>query len=98
MGGELVRRHCTDSSSKTFDGERWVTLEVEVRGNEILRHFVDGELVLEYEKPQLDEGDADAQRLLAAGAERQLGGGFLALQAESHPVDFRRVELLPLEE
>jgi len=96
MAGELIERHCLNSSSPTFRGDDWVTVEVEVRGNELVRHLVDGEPVLEYRAPQLDPGDADARRLLDAGAPKDLDGGWISLQAESHPVEFRRIELLPL--
>jgi hypothetical protein len=97
MDGALVRRHCTNSTSRTYRGDDWVTLELEVRGNEVIRHWMDGEVVLEYSRPQLDESDGDAQRLLAAGAEIQLSGGTISLQSESHPIDFRTVELMTLE-
>ncbi len=98
MGGELVTRHCTDSSSPTFRGEEWVTVELEVHGSGAIRHYVNGELVLEYEAPQLDPGDPDAAALLAAGAPPLLSGGTISIQAESHPCDFRRIEILPLDE
>ncbi len=96
MEDKLVRRHCINSKSKTYHGDGWVTFEVEVRGNESIRHLVNGEVVLEYAKPQLDTGDGDAKRLLAAGAETALSGGTISLQAESHSLDFRKVELLDL--
>lgn len=97
MGGQLVTRHCTDSASPTFHGDQWVTVEVEVLGSESIRHFVNGQLVMEYQRPQLDPQDRDAQTLLAAGAPLLLDHGTLSLQSESHPVEFRRVEVLPLE-
>jgi 3-keto-disaccharide hydrolase len=97
MNGELVTRHCTDSSSETYHGDRWVTVEVEVRGHELVRHWIDGKAVLEYQKPQLDPNDADAQRLVAAGAKLELTGGTISLQSESHPIEFRKVEILELE-
>ena len=75
-----------------------MTFEVEVRGNESIRHLVNGEVVLEYTEPQLDTGDDDAKRLLAAGAEVALSGGTISLQAESHSLDFRKVEFLDLKE
>lgn len=96
MDGELITRHCTNSESKTYHGDQWVTAEVEVRGNESFRHWVNGEEVLYYAKPQLDEGDASAQRLLEAGQDKMLHGGTISLQSESHPVQFRKVELMPL--
>ena len=97
FGEELVKRHCTSSTSKTYRGDEWVTLELEVRGNEVIRHWMGGEVVLEYHRPQLDEGDPDAQRLLAEGASKQLERGWISLQAESHPVEFRSVLLRELE-
>jgi hypothetical protein len=97
MDGKLITRHCTDSKSKTYDGDQWVTVEVEVHGDGAITHKVDGVTVLEYEKPQLDEKDADARGLIKDG-DKRLRGGYLALQAESHPVEFRKVEILALDE
>lgn len=97
--GQLVTQHCTDSTSETYHGDQWVTVEIEVRGNEVIRHWINGEVVLEYQRPQLDENDADARALIAeAGGEKMLSGGTISLQAESHPCEFRRVEILPLDE
>lgn len=97
MGGALWTQHCTDSASKTFHGDQWVTVEVEVLGAEAIRHYVNGELVLEYQRPQLDPGDRHAQALLEAGSPLLLERGSISLQAESHPIEFRRVDVLPLE-
>lgn len=97
MNDELVLRHCTSSTSETYHGDQWVTVEIEVRGNEIIKHIVDGKVVLEYTKPQLDDRDAHSKELIAkAGGEHQLEGGTISLQSESHPVHFRKVELLDL--
>ena len=95
MNGELVTQHCINSSSATFHGDDWVTVEIEVHGNEVIRHRIDGEVVLEYTNPQLDPKDGDAERLGVEG-DLMLHGGSISLQAESHPLEFRRVELLPL--
>jgi hypothetical protein len=92
MGDKLIKQHCTDSRSKTFHGDQWVTAEVEVRGNEKIIHRVNGETVMEYERPQLDDSDADAKKLMQ-GSDPMLYGGYISLQAESHPVEFRKVEL-----
>ena len=98
MNDKLVTQHCIDSSSKTYHGDQWVTAEVEVHGNGLIRHIINGQVVLEYGEPQLDESDADAQRLLKAGADKMVREGYISLQAESHPVEFRKIEILPLEE
>jgi 3-keto-disaccharide hydrolase len=97
VDGRLVKAHTIDSRAKTYHGDRWVTVEVEVHGGEVIKHIVEGETVLEYEKPQYDERDADARKLIRDGG-LMLKEGYLALQAESHPIEFRKVEILPLEE
>ena len=96
MNGELVRRHCTSSTSKTYRGDEWVTVEVEVRGGEVIKHIMDGQTVLSYDKPQLDDRDADAKKLITDG-KLILEGGYISLQSESHPCEFRKVELLVLD-
>lgn len=94
--GKLVTDHCTNSTSKTFHGEQWVTFEAEVRGSQSIKHVINGETVFEYAEPQLDDRDEAARKLMKDGKKR-LDGGYIYLQAESHPVEFRKVELLPLD-
>lgn len=97
MKDQLVTRHCINSSSKTYHGDQWVKMELEVHGNDLVRHKINGRVVMEYERPQLDEKDADAKKLIAAGADKMLSEGHISLQAESHPVEFRNIEIMPLE-
>jgi len=92
MDGELIERHCTNSGSKTYHGEQWVVAEVEVHGNEDIKHFINGDLVLEYNNPQLDPKDPDAKRLIV-NDELMLSSGTISLQSEGHPVEFRKVEI-----
>jgi hypothetical protein len=97
MNGKLEKRHCINSSSRTYHGDQWVTIEVEVRGNKLIRHMVNGEKVLEYTQPQLDEKDAQAKKLIEQQqGDKMISGGSISLQAESHPVEFRKVELRKL--
>jgi hypothetical protein len=96
IDGQLVTRHCTQSSSATYDGDGWVGMEVEVRGSRLVRHVINGETALEYSAPQLDPEDPIAAPFLD-GSEELLSGGYIALQAESHPVEFRSIEILILE-
>lgn len=96
MGGKLITQHCTSSNSNTYHGDVWVTAEIEVRGNEVIRHIIDGKVVLEYNQPQLDPADGHAKELIEKASEKQLTGGTISLQSESHPVEFRKVELLDL--
>jgi len=94
--GKLQKKHCLKSTSKPFYGDQWVSFEVEVNGNDIIRHIVNGEVVFELEKPQLDPDDPEAQVLIAAGTPIQLSSGYISLQAESHPIEFRNIQLMKL--
>jgi hypothetical protein len=96
MNNQLVTQHCISSRSETYHGDQWVKAEVEVHGNGLIKHIINGQVVLEYERPQLDEKDADARKLIKDG-NKMVSEGYISLQAESHPVEFRKVEILPLE-
>lgn len=96
MNGNLITEHCINSSSDTFHGDQWVTIEIEVHGNELVIHRVNGKEVLRYTRPQLDDSDPFAQELIASGVPRMLKEGHIALQAESHPVEFRNIQLMKL--
>jgi hypothetical protein len=97
MDGKLRRNHCTNSASATFEGDQWVTAEVEVNGSGVFRHYINGDLVLEYEQPQLDDRDGNARDLVKDPEKLLIESGYISLQSESHPVEFRKVEILPLD-
>ncbi|MCA1561197.1 MAG: DUF1080 domain-containing protein [Acidobacteria bacterium] len=97
MDGKLVTRHCINSTSKTYDGDQWVRVEVLVHGDELVRHMVDGATVLEYTKPQIGGGNASPTDPTIKVDGTPLTGGYISLQAETAPIDFRKVELLNLE-
>ncbi|MBL6712384.1 DUF1080 domain-containing protein [bacterium] len=91
--------HCKNSTSQTYHGDQWVTIELEAHGNGLIRHYVNGEPVLEYERSQYDPDDATAKPLIqAAGGNLALSGGTISLQSEGHPIDFKSVEIMVLED
>lgn len=96
MDGKLVTQHCINSTSKTFHGDTWVRVEVEVHGNGRIVHRVNGETVLTYEKPQIGGGVVSGFDPAWKQDGRLLSEGSISLQSESHPVEFRKVELLDL--
>lgn len=100
MDEELITQHCINSTSKTYHGDQWVEVEIEVRGSHVIRHKIDGEVVFEYGKPQLDPEDPDGQRLIKARNTDNLliDEGYISLQAETHPTQFRKIEVKVLEE
>jgi hypothetical protein len=97
MKGVLRTEHCINSTSKTYDGDEWVRVEVLVHGNELVRHMVDGQTVLEYAKPQIGGGAVSPVDPAVKVDGTPLTGGYIAIQAETAPTDFRKIELLDLE-
>ncbi len=94
--GKLFTPHCLNSTSRTYDGEQWVRVEVVVKGGESIDHRVEGVSVLKYERPQVGGGNVSKHDPGVKVDGRLLEEGSISLQSESHPVQFRKVELLNL--
>ncbi len=94
--GKLFTPHCVNSSSDTFDGDQWVRVELEVHGGEYIEHRVNGKTVLRYEKPQIGGGNVSGHDPAVKSDGKILEGGWISLQSESHPVQFRKVEIMEL--
>lgn len=94
--GRLVTTHCITSSSRTYHGEQWVRVETLVLGDSLVRHMVNGDTVLEYSKPHIGGGTVSHFDPAVKQDGRPLTEGYIALQSESHPIDFRKVEILDL--
>jgi hypothetical protein len=92
----LYTQHCVNSSSKTFHGDQWVHIEALVLGDSVIKHIAGSDTVLVYEKPQYDGRDKWVKQ-----AGYKDGGlikdGYISLQSESHPIEFRKVEIYNLE-
>lgn len=99
IGDELILDHCTQSSSNTYMDDQWVTAELEVRGSEIVKHIINGDTVMVYGQPQLDEREQYYQKMLELNnGEKMLTRGTISLQSEGYPCDFRNVEIKILQE
>ena len=96
IDGKLFTPHCLNSKSKTYDGDQWVRVETIVLGAGVVRHMIEGKTVLSYEMPQIGGGNVSNHWPLAKVDGTLLDEGYISLQSESHPVEFRKVELLNL--
>lgn len=97
MNNELFTPHCISAKSKTYHGDQWVTAEFIVLGDSLIRHELEGETVLSYSKPQIGGGNVSNYDPKIKKDGQALTSGFIYLQSESHPIDFRKVELFDLE-
>lgn len=97
MGDTLFTQHCINSSSQTYHGDQWVNTEVVALGDSLIQHFVEGQEVLHYNKPQTGGGTVSGHDPAQKVDGKLLTGGSISLQSESHPVEYMTVELLNLE-
>ena len=97
--------HCISSNSKTYDGDRWVHVEAIILGDQSITHIVEKDTVLVYEKPQITtsylDDDWDRYGVTSKDYWKNISGkllseGYIAIQAESHAIDFKNIELLNL--
>ena len=95
--GRKDPRHCINSTSKTYPKEEWVKAELIVLGDSLVQHFINGEKVLEYSKPQIGGGVANRFDPALKIDGKLLKEGFIALQSEGQEIDFRNIQLLNLE-
>ncbi len=89
--GRIDPRHCIESTSKTYEGEQWVRAELIVLGDSLVTHIINGDTVLQYAKPQIGGGVANRFDPAQKTDGKLLKSGFIALQSEGQPIDFRNI-------
>ena len=98
IDGKVNKTHCINCKSPTLPLGEWVKAEAEVHGGKLVKHFINGKEVMSYGDLKLDEGDANAKPLIEIQGNNNLTEGYISLQSESHPVEFRNIELMVLKE
>lgn len=105
--GKTTEEHCINSTSKTYNGDQWVSAEAIVLGDSIVYHLIEGDTVLVFTNPKIGGGYVGKSHTFKDGKvggedewmkkqNTALGSGYIALQAESHPIDFKNIQLLNL--
>lgn len=98
VDGKRRPEHCIDSSSPILPNEQWVKAEFELTRDGRVTHFINGKPVFRYTDPEYDPEDPDARLLItAAGGALDLRSGYIYLQSEGHPVEFRNIEVMELD-
>jgi hypothetical protein len=97
MNGKLIKEHCITSTAATYKPDEWVRAEILVLGDSLIVHYINGEEALRYSKPRVGGGIVNDYFEWAKIDGTPLTGGYISLQSESQPVEFRKVELLNLE-
>lgn len=93
INGKENESYCTEpTGKKTFHGDQWVTLEIEVRDGQVT-HYVNGEEILHFENPRYDSTHVVAKNFIINGDDK-VKDGYISLQSNSHPIDFRSIEIM----
>ena len=97
MEDETITTHCIDSNSKTYHGDQWVNVEITVKGDELISHKINGETVLSYYKPTIGGSVENVKdEVWASKQGTALKSGYISFQSESHPIEFKNIEILEL--
>lgn len=111
MGDTINYNHCINSTSKTYHGDQWVSAEAIVLGGKSMQFIIENDTVLVFQKPLIGGGfisqeyqgkdwdqfgvkEGKSKWIAQDGV--VLTEGYISLQAESHPIDFKNIELLNL--
>jgi len=95
--GKLDTRHCINSSSKTYGKDEWIQAELIVLGDSLITHIINGDTVLQYSKPQIGGPVVNGYDPKQKQDGKLLSKGYIALQSEGQPIDFRNIRILNLE-
>lgn len=93
IDGQTLPSHCVNSRSETYHGDGWVRVEAIVYGDSLITHIVNGDTVLTYTAPRIGGGVVNGYDPAVKVDGTPLRSGYIALQSEGHPIEFRRVEL-----
>lgn len=94
--GKFDTRHCIDSKSKTYGKDEWVKAELIVYGDSLVQHIINGDTVLQYSKPSIGGGVANRYDPAQKVDGTPLKSGYIALQSEGQPIDFRNIRIKKL--
>ncbi|WP_066631080.1 3-keto-disaccharide hydrolase [Labilibacter marinus] len=96
MDGKLITKHVILSSAKTYPWNQWVSGELIVNKDNSMIHIVNGDTVLQYQKPMIGGKiltDCDSTIWIE---DKEVTEGYIGLQAEGQGVEFRDIRIKDL--
>lgn len=94
--GKLYDGHCLNSTSRTYPKEEWITAELIVYDDSLVTHLINGDTVLQYSKPTMGGGVVNGYDSTIWSSGKPLKEGFIALQSEGQPIDFKNIVIRDL--
>ena len=86
--------HCINSKSKTYYSDDWIKAEVIVYSDSIIHHIINKDTVLSY--TNITIGGEYTPENFSKKIGSKLKKGFISLQSEGHPIQFKNIKIKPL--
>jgi hypothetical protein len=99
MNGVLVTEHCINAPTPALPNGTWVQFEIDVLPDGQVVQKQNGVVTITYSNPELDpEGRmANSKPLIAAAnGKLALDSGYICLQSEGAPIEFRNIQIMEL--
>ncbi len=91
--GKKYDGHCLNSFSETYPADQWVKAELIVWHDSLVMHLINGDTVLQYTRPTIGGGVVQGYDSTTFKEGTPLTSGYIGLQSEGQPIDFRNVKL-----
>ena len=95
INSKMAQNHCVYSNSKTYHDETWVSVEFIVYSDSLIHHIVEKETVMTYTNIRIGGGYLFPRYKGKIGT--PLKEGYIALQSESHPIEFKNIMIKELD-
>ncbi|MBO3700335.1 DUF1080 domain-containing protein [Fabibacter sp. E12] len=96
IDNQFTSQHCVTANAPTYHNEEWVTIDILVRGDKEIAHIINGDTLIKYSNPVIGGGVVNNFKEEIKQDGKILKDGYIALQSESHPIQFRKVMLKDL--
>ena len=91
INSKKATAHCINSTSKTYHEDDWVKVEVIVYSDSLVHHVIDNDTVLTYTNIRVGGDEVPSNYINKIG--NPLKEGYISLQSEGHPVEFRNIKI-----
>ena len=91
INAKKATAHCINSTSKTYHEDDWVKVEVIVYSDSLVHHVIDNDTVLTYTNIRVGGDEVPSNYINKIG--NPLKEGYISLQSEGHPVEFRNIKI-----
>ena len=94
INGSQAMDHCISSSSNTYHNENWISVEFIVYSDSIVHHVIGKDTVMTYSNIKI-VGEYLSDNFLNKVGE-PLNEGYISLQSEGHPIEFKNIRIREL--